>query len=210
MNLTYDIQDNVLHRLGDLSRLAVDREALNDELGRQLAEDLRAHFRMRSVDGPRNKLGAPSSGFWEGILKSVSDGETDSGGVTVTISEPAFIQKFYGGIIRMNNKLLAIPARTEAYNHSPTDFSNLKAVFFRSGAIALESFEPETKRAKGEMRVHQKGARAKKSMGLIYYWLARAVEQAPDPAALPKPDVEAARLLETVERHVNRIAEREQ
>jgi hypothetical protein len=199
MNLNISIEENVSERIGNLAQLGIDRRDLNDVLGRQMANDLREHFRMRNVNGPRNQFGAPSSGFWSEIRDSVSDQETDNDGSTVTISDPRFNQKYYGGEIHMDDKLLAIPARTEAYNKSPRLFSNLKAVFFHSGAIALVSFDPEAKREKGEKRV---GA---KTPGLIFYWLKESVKQAADANALPLPDVMVSRLLEAADRYVDRI-----
>lgn len=203
MNVSYTITENVLARLGDISKLGVDRQALNEDVGRQLANDLREHFRMRNLNGPRNKFGARSSGFWSEIRNSVRDGEVDDGGVTVTISDPRVAQKYYGGRITMDQHRLAIPARAEAYNKSPRIFSNLRAVFFRSGAVALVDYEPEQKRVKGEKRIGRKPDR-----GLIFYWLVKAVEQEPDYDTLPQADIEATRLLEAAERHVQRITDR--
>jgi hypothetical protein len=211
MNINVSIEENVSQRLGHLSGLVENREELNDVLGRQLANDIREHFRLRNVNGPRNSFGARSSGFWGEIRDSVSDQEVDAAGATVTISDSRFPQKFYGGQIHMDDKLLAIPARIEAYDKSPRLFSNLKAVFFRPGLGALVSFDPEKKREKGEKRIGSgAGPAAKNDLGFVFYWLKESVKQDPDPNALPLPDRMVSRLLEATDRYVDRILKKKQ
>lgn len=201
MNQTISIKDDVSHRLAELFLGVENREALHDDLGRRLANDLRDHFTEREIAGPRNKLGAPSSGFWADNAGSVNDGEIASDGVTVTISDHRFNQKVYGGPIRMDDVLLAIPARTEAYGKSPRIFSNLKFIFFaNTGTKALVQFKPTEKRQKGEKRIG-----GVKDEGLVFYWLKEEVTQAADPKALPTREKMITGIIDTAEKHFNRL-----
>lgn len=200
MNVAITIQDDVTGRLAKLESQLGDATDFRADIGRRLANDLREHFRGRQLNGPRNKFGAPSGGLWGEIRDSVNDGEVVSDGVTVTIADPRFNQKYFGGTITADDKLLAIPARSEAYGKSPRLFSNLKAIFFRSGAIALVQETPSTPRARGEKRIG-----TKREEGMVYYWLVGSVTQQKDPDALPSEAALLAGILDTGEKHLARI-----
>jgi hypothetical protein len=214
MNVSYSIEENVSQRLGELAGLVEDRTELNDVLGRQMANDLREHFRERNINGPRNQFGAPSSGIWGEIRDSVSDQEVDATGATVTISDPRFPQKYYGGTIHMEDKMLAIPARAEAYDKSPRLFSNLKAIFFRPGLSALVMVDPGTKRKKGEKRIgsqkrDENWGNQLEELGFVFYWLKQSVTQQPDYDALPPADRLVSSLLEATDSFVARILKKQ-
>ncbi|HEX7860815.1 MAG TPA: hypothetical protein VF773_10840 [Verrucomicrobiae bacterium] len=200
MNVTVTAIEDASHRLARFRNSLDDKKDFDADLGRRLANDLREHFRLRQLNGPRNQFGAPSSGFWSDIRDSVNDGELVNDGVVVTISDPRFVQKFYGGTIKGDGKLLAIPARAEAYGRSPRNFPFLKAVFFRSGAIALV----ETERTKlRRTKTGFKGS-AVQTAGMVWYWLKEEVHQDRDPNALPATTALMAGLLDTAEKHINR------
>lgn len=205
MNAVLVIDDDASWRLKRFEERLENPAVFREDLGRRLANDLREHFRQRQMEGPRNRLGASSSGFWNEIRSSVNDGEVVSDGVQVTISDPRFAQKYFGGTIKADDKLLAIPARTEAYGKSPRLFSNLKAVFFRSGAGALVSEEPGSARAKGEKRIGGKTEKERGRVeGMVFYWLVEEVTQAADPEALPGADAILRGLMDTAEKHAAR------
>jgi hypothetical protein len=199
MNVNVSIQDDASGRLLRFEQSISNPEAFRDDIGRRVANDLRAWFFGRQGDHSRNKFGGRSSGFWSQLRDSVSDGKTENDGVSVTISDPRFNQKYYGGDIRADTKLLAIPARAEAYDRSPRTFDNLKAIFFRSGAIALvEADRTAIKRTK-------KGFKSKgETGGMVYYWLVKGVHQVKDPDALPSEARLLAGILDTAEKHYNR------
>ena len=192
------IQDRATPVLERLLNAVKDRRALNADLGRRGANELRAHFRDRQMTGPRNKFGASSSGFWSEIRDAVNDADATEDGATIKIAHPAIAQKVFGGTITKDDKLLAIPARMEAYGKSPRLFSNLKAIFFRSGAGALIS--TDAKLARGQKRLGKL-----KETGMVWYWLVDSVTQAKDPNALPEKEKMEAALLDTLEKHVNRL-----
>lgn len=201
MSATYTLTGDAVERLQFLVAGVENREALNADLGRRLARDLRDYFGQRNVEGPRNKLGAPSSGFWGEIRDSVLDSKADAEGALVVISDVRFVQKFFGGDIHKDDHMLAIPARAEAYGHSPRDFSNLKAIFFEHGA-ALIAMAPRVSRIKGEKRIGQV-----REAGLIFFWLVDVVHQVKDEEALPPEGDLMAGLLDTAGKHVKRLTE---
>jgi hypothetical protein len=201
MNLKLTVEDDVSHRLARFRDSLENPAALHADLGRRLANDLREHFRVRQMNGPRNRLGAPSSGFWAEIRDSVNDGEVAADGVVVTISDPRFVQKYYGGTIRADGKLLAIPARTEAYGKSPRNFPFLRAVFFGPGKIAL--VETERTKLRKTRGGGFKGSEVP-TVGLVWYWLKEEVYQEKDPNALPPATALMAGLLDTAEKHIRR------
>lgn len=200
MNLEITVEDDVSGRLAELQAKLDDATDFRADLGRRLSNDLREWFRGRQSSGPRNKLGAPSSGFWREIRDSVNDGEVVRDGVVVTISDPRFNQKYYGGTIKADNKLLAIPARTEAYGNSPRIFPFLTVIFFKSGAKALVETE-RTQLGKGRGK---KGSRQVNTAGMVWYWLVESVTQERDPQALPSEEVLLRGLLDTGEKHIKR------
>lgn len=198
MKITLEFRDDVSGRLAKLDASINDPAAFHADLGRRLANDLREWFRERQLNGPRNKFGAPSSGFWREIRDSVNDGEVQGDGVTVTIADTRFNQKYYGGTIKADDKLLAIPARTEAYGSSPRLFPFLTAIFFRStGTKALVETE-RTKLGKGGGK---KGSSEVKTAGMVWYWLVDSVSQERDPQALPPENALIAGLMDTAQKH---------
>jgi hypothetical protein len=90
--------------------------------------------------GP-NKNGWPSTGFYKEVASSGIKTQVASGSFTITIEHPrkpgAMAQRYYGGPIDAKDHLLSIPARAEFYGHSPTEFTNLRFVMFKSGAMAF-------------------------------------------------------------------------
>lgn len=196
----YLFEGNGSAKLLALMAEARDGVALREDLGRRCANELREHFTKRNVEGPRNKLGATSSGFWGEIGGKVDDGRVTGEDVVISIADPRFAQRFYGGPIKMDDHLLAIPARTEAYGKSPRLFSNLKFVFFEHSA-ALIQFKPTEKKKPGEKRIG-----GKQDQGIVFYWLVKETRpQAADPDALPSRESLTAALLDTAAKHLTRI-----
>lgn len=193
-----NVTDQATPMLARLVNGVQNPQALNADVGRRATNELREHFRQRNISGPRNRFGAPSSGFWDEIRQAVGDARADNDGATVTVAHAALAQKVYGGKITMDNKLLAIPARAEAYGKSPRLFDNLKAIVFRSGAKALISEDKTLSRG-------QRGAGRLKEHGLVFYWLVKEVTQKPDPQALPERAQFETALLDTMEKHINRL-----
>lgn len=159
---------------------------LQDAVGQACAKLTRDH--LNSL-GP-NKRGWPSSGFYEGAARGV-DWEPTATGVRVNADNEkvpgALRQRLHGGTIRMKDHLLSIPARPEFKGHSPTEFTNLRFVLFRTtGSMAYvvgEGGAGHVDFATGlERNVKGAGTRA---AGVVAYWLRESVDQRPDPGVLP-------------------------
>lgn len=201
---SFDIKDSAS---GDVARLVSairDRLALHKDMARRMANDIRSHFLKRQQSGPRNKFGAPSSNFWADVRDSVNDGEGLPDGGRVAIAHAAAAQKYYGGTITKDDKLLAIPARREAYGKSPRLFDFLRVIVFKSGTVALaEAERSDVRRVKNAF----KGSQAK-TAGLVWYWLVDKVTQKKDPNTLPPRETLEAGLLDTAQKHFERQTKR--
>lgn len=193
----YSITDEVSQALRQAQLILGDADSINKRLGRECAIQLREHFRQRESSGPRNRFGAPSSHFWLRIRESVGEPRVTADGVEVPIADPAINQKVFGGEIRKDKKMLAIAARTEAYNRSPRLFSDLRLIVFRSGSAAL--VKQDVKLEKG-----QRGIGRKFDIGSVFYWLVDSVRQDKDPHALPSDQLMAAALLRRLQAIFNR------
>ncbi len=197
MNYTIETRDDVSGELERIMRAVANPQALNGALGGRLAEDLMGHFHHRQNVGPRNRFGAPSSGFWGEIADAVAPEPPTNDGVVVTIASPEFIQKVYGGTIEADQHLLSIPARTEAYDHSPREFDFLHAIFFRSGAIALVESDRTLVSQSGKKKNRGQFKADREVGGMVWYWLVESVTQRADPDALPSREKLIAGLVET-------------
>jgi hypothetical protein len=206
-----DYRDEASEILRRLESSVTVPAALNADLGRRLANDLREHFLQRNLEGPRNQFNAPSSNFWADIRDAVNDAEVTADGASVTIAHPAIAQKVYGGTITADGGYLSIPARLEAYGKSPRLFENLTAIFFKSGAAALISTDISLTRADGSEGKRERGKKylgTLKESGLVFYWLVKSVDQKPDPNALPTKEKLEEGLADTAEKHFERIKRR--
>lgn len=207
VNLKINVVDQVSPGPEYLTKALEDRTALNADIGRRVANDLRKHFAMRQAEGPRNKFGAPTSNFWGEVRQATSDAEPTDNGGTVTIAHPAIAQKVYGGTIRADDKLLSIPARAEAYGKSPRTFANLKAIFFEHGGalVEVDATKVRSRKTKDGGRKFSSGGTLG---GLVFYWLVEQVTQKKDPDALPSEAVLLEGILDTGRKHIERIVER--
>jgi hypothetical protein len=194
---------------GDTDIPELDPVAFHRDLGVRAGEELRDHFRDRNVNGPRNKLGARSSGFWGEIMDSVGQPEADATSATVTISDPRINQKVYGGTIKMDDRLLTIPNRPEAYGRSPRLFTNLKVIMFKRPKKAVGALVAADDRKFVGPKVPGKRAKFKRDeLGRrpVFYWLLREIgPQAPDPHAFPAEEKLQSALADTAEKHLNRL-----
>jgi hypothetical protein len=194
---------------GDATIPPIDPVAFHRDLGERAAEELRDHFRDRNVNGPRNKFGARSSGFWGEIMDSVGQPEVDATSATVTIADPRINQKVYGGTIKMDDRLLTIPNRAEAYGRSPRQFTNLKAIFFKRPKKAVGALVAADDRKFIGPKLPGKRAKFKRDdqgRRPVFYWLLREIgPQAPDPNALPSQEKLEAAIADTAEKHLARL-----
>ena len=150
-------------------------EALTRALGNELRNRLRGHFRGKNNREP-NKLGGKRTNFWREVGRSVTpkpEVSADGLSVSVSITDPNFAQKLFGGTIRANKGLyLTIPVSRRAHGKTVANLErdeHIKLVFVdRSyGGMLIEV--PD-----------QKGGKVK-----VDYILKTEVHQEADPTALP-------------------------
>jgi hypothetical protein len=111
--------------------------------GREVANRLKSHFRKKDRTQP-NKLSGRRAHFWLQIAGSVQNPELESPTmVSVTISDPRFAQKLFGGTITAKNaEALTIPVEERAYDRTAATFereTGLKLFLVKSGAGNFEN-----------------------------------------------------------------------
>lgn len=159
-------------------------------LGKRLEFELRAHFLLRNATP--NKKNWPRSNFWSKRIRNATQfTEATETVATVTVADPAFVQKLYGGTITPKQaKYLALPARAEASGRSPRLFDDLIFIALKRGDLA--------------------GMLVKKGdQGGPFYFLLKKVTQAADADALPKEADTERGLLEEVDDFVELAKQRE-
>jgi hypothetical protein len=168
-------QSNVrgaVKRLDRLTRAMQRPEALLKALGREGGNRLQKHFRAK--DAQPNKLSPRREQFWLKVGKSVTPNpvvDAAAGTVTLSITDPRFAQKVFGGVIRAKRvRNLTIPLVPAAYGRSPHTFeqkTGAKLVLFMGKRGPLLG----VKLASGQM--------------MAIYKLTPSVNQKADPTALP-------------------------
>ncbi len=142
--------------------------------GREGRRMLIAHFRQKNRDEP-NKLGGKRQNFWNAVARSTQTPVPSQGNnsVSVSITDPRFAQKVFGGTIRAKRvRNLAIPLTPEAYGRSPRTFeaeTGLKLVFIRTRGGGILG----TRRSEYSQFLQ------------VEYLLKPSVTQQADPTALP-------------------------
>ncbi|MBN8245886.1 MAG: hypothetical protein J0L84_00420 [Verrucomicrobia bacterium] len=178
-------------RLPILLRQLQRPAALLAVLGRDAANQYRTHFRMKNRTP--NKLGGKRTNFWRQVADSVQAPRLENGdqAVVISINHPAIAQKVMGGVIKPKRvKFLTIPVSPEAHGRTARTFEHetgLKLVFLKVGD------------RNAVLATHRGGGMQ------IEYVLTASVKQAPDPTAVPDPDVVAGKLLVRAEGYVARI-----
>lgn len=171
--------------------------ALLAVLGRDAANQYRAHFRMKNRTP--NKLGGKRTNFWRGVADSVQAPRLEGGGTAVVISipHPSIAQKVKGGIIRPKRvKFLTIPVSPEAYGRTARSRNGGPGTFEAETGLKLVFLKVGDHNA--VLATHRGGGMQ------VEYILTASVNQDPDPTALPDPELVAARLLQRAEGYVER------
>jgi len=181
-------------RLGFLVSRLDDPTALWKVVGRRGANELKSHFRKRNR--VPNRLGGKRTNYWRRIADSVQNPEIEPRAVTITIGDPTFGQKLFGGRITAKNaKNLSLPV-------DPLAHGRTVAVFKQETGIELFFFRPK---ARG-LGKYLAGKNEDGSSGIrVFYRLTPFVDQKPDPEALPKDAVFDAALLDETEKYVARL-----
>lgn len=164
------------------------RRGLMATVGREAERVYRTHFRQREASSP-NRRGWPRQHFWNRIRTSTAYDESATTDKTakVVVSDPALLPHVYGGPIRpKEKKLLAIPARKEAYGIRP------------SSGLIPDLFFVETKKGAKMLASEVNGKL------VVYYWLKESVTIPKDPDAVPADAAVEAALLKAAESFVTR------
>lgn len=178
--------------LGRVRDRVRDPSAMLKVVGRRGANELKRHFNRRNARG--NKLGGRRTNFWRQISSSVSNPRVESQSrVRISITDPRFVQKVFGGTIRAKNAgALTIPV-------DPLAHGRTVAVFQQSTGIQL--FRP---RKKGGALSNLLAGFATSKGFKVYYILAKEVDQEKDPDALPKRSTFNAAILDEADQYLVR------
>jgi len=138
------------------------------------------------------KQGWPSQHFYAGCVRSLT-GLSDAAAAYVSINKQGFLQRLYGGVIKpVTKKLLAIPARAEAYGKRAEEFGNLKVQFGRRGDGSIGPVALVAKEGGATVKVFRgrEASGAERPVrgaeeGMVMFWLVKEVHQAPDPSIVP-------------------------
>ncbi|HWD20505.1 MAG TPA: hypothetical protein VHB20_14630 [Verrucomicrobiae bacterium] len=191
--LTFTYNDHgTLERIHGLAAASRNPRQLMLGIGREVANQLKTHFRIKDANQP-NKLGGPREHFWNQVGASVGNPAVDTSGlvVTVTVNDPRFAQKVFGGTITAKHAgALAIPQTADAYGRYPA------------------TFEAETGLKLQLVRLHDDKAvlaTISENQGItVEYVLTPSVHQDPDPTALPLPELLEAAIVQRGEMIVER------
>ena len=148
-------------------------EAVLMSAGRELANQLKKHFRKKDREEP-NKLSARRQHFWLQVSRSVNNPEqTGFNTVSVRVSDPRIAQKVFGGRITAKRaKALTIPVAEKAYGRTASTFE-------RETGLKLFLLKDEDGTTEGKL-VAKIGETIE-----VEYVLRKSVKQEKDPTALP-------------------------
>lgn len=157
-------------------------------MGRELTNQLKAHFRKKDREEP-NRLSARREHFWLQVAGSVNAPlQTGYNAISVRVSDPRIAQKVFGGTIRAKAAgALTIPVSEKAYGRTAATFereTGLKLILIRQGG----------KKSGG---IGNAILAAKVGSGLeVEYVLKKSVTQARDGTALPEESALKRKLIE--------------
>lgn len=156
--------------------------------GRELGNQLKKHFRKKDQTEINKLNPGRREHFWNQIAVSVQQPEVspDSAAVSVTIGDPRFAQKLFGGpIVAKNAEALTIPVSPQAYGRTARTFE---------AETGLKLFLIKTGKGKFENAV----LAAHESAGAgftVEYLLTPSVNQEADETALPDMGILEAAIL---------------
>ena len=209
--MSVDVQVTIDDTGGRVAVQTVDRTLrsakLKDIVGRSGTNHIKKH--LRKVDNSHaNKLGGKRSHFFAAAALATNF-KRDNDGATVSIAHLGIRQRYYGGEIRpVNKKYLTIPARSEAYGKSASEFNDLEPMIrFRNGkAVAVGLMQ----RAQTQIRFTRKGnlKRGDEVGGGVMFWLVKSVRQSGDKSILPTSRVLADSVGRDASRYIDLQVER--
>jgi len=185
------IAQSALPSLRRIAEQVKNPVALYKSVGRRAAEMLRKHY--AGLDATRaNSLGGNRTHFWLEVRDAVQQPEPIPGGVSIVIGHPVISGKIYGAIVTPQEKeALSIPIHALAHGRRPS-------VFEEENNTKL--FRPKGKR----ILMAEIGGEV-----VPIYALAKRVNLAPDPEALPDKDAFVEGIVKTAESYYKRDQARE-
>lgn len=164
-------------------------------VGRRGSNELKSHFRRRNLTG--NKLGGRRSNFWRQVADSVNAPIYEGGNtltrVRISIGDPRFLQKVFGGKISAKNAgALTIPVDKLSYGRTTS-------VFEHETGIQLFLLR---KKGGGFSNLLAGIVSAKKVT--VFYVLVKGVDQDKDPEALPPREKFNAAILDEAQQFLDR------
>ena len=184
------IRTEELMALGDRCRTTLEQTEMV-ETGATAVKLLLVNY-FTDLNAERHRSGGPAArtGFYADAARSVNAApvEVEGKSALISIDKIGLAQRLLGGTIRPlpPHKFLAIPAREEAYDTTPADYTDLTFVPRGNGKAMLvqalkTTVDWKEKRRKGSTVSDY----ARTVGGLVMFWLVPEVEQAPDPTVLP-------------------------
>ena len=191
---------------------------LNDALGRRLVRELHQHFLDRNAEP--NKMGAPKTNYWSGLIESTQLAEVSDTGAVVAIADVRFRIQLFGGTIKPTGgrKFLTIPLVNEARGLRVADYekqSGRKVFRLRGRMVLMERSDQADQSLVGAGRgtIRTRGGdfrevnlRARSSLRAVFA-LKTSVTIHKDPRALPPQDALIAALNQTAAEYVARLTQ---
>lgn len=163
--------------------------------GREAGSQLKKHFRAKDKANA-NKLSDRRSHFWLQVAQSVNQPVLENPKtVSVTISDPRFALRLFGGTITAKNAdALTIPEEERAYGRTAKVFeaeTGLKLFLVRTGKGAFEN---------AVLAVHEPGQKG----FTVEYLLTKSVTQTADTEALPEKSALERAILDRAQKVLDR------
>lgn len=172
-----------------------DGETLHLSMAMGVEAAIKDHFSAAGYLERRNKLGGQTTSFWRRVLDStaVEASETEA---TVSITQRGAALRYYGGEVRMKDKLLSVPVHASAHGLSaslyPGDLVFRRAKGGGGGDTAGYLFLRGAAGPQGSAVEGPRNRDGGEVMGPMVYVLRRKTTHAPDPDMLPSEATMAA------------------
>lgn len=176
IQINYD-RSGFNHDLEEIMSQAQRPEAVLMACGRELSNQLKKHFRTKEREEP-NKLSPRREHFWLQVARSTnSPVRTGATQVSVTVSDPRYAQKVFGGRIEAKKAgALTIPVEEMAYGRTASTFereTRVKLFLLKVGGSKSNGLENAVLAAKVNGGIQ------------VEYVLVKSVNQKADPTAVP-------------------------
>ncbi len=183
------IVDRASPAVEQLAALVRGSQIANRYIG-AVAVLIRKNF--KALDDERaNTMGGKRTHFYAEASKGTT-WEAEASGGTISVHATGIAQRLFGGTIKpVKGKWLAIPARAEAYGHSPRDFDDLEPRIGANAGALVQRVSQSFSMVKDQRKGNKGGQRSKPGAeqgGGVLFWLVKSVTQDPDETVLPDPD----------------------